>query len=293
MASFHEDSSKTMEEIRNDLICQICEGRPRPGKSQWYRCGNLHFICQNCKATKNKCACEKRISKVFCQIIEKLLNVNGLKFNCTNTKHGCQEAFLESALDDHESECIYRLLQCPYVAHADDSESIARACEESFAFKNAFDHYKKHDEDLIKCPNKFRRVEQTEKTLHFYFTMRANGIEIEYDGRIFVNECICLNGIVYYWVYFFGTPNEAKHYSVTMEFYGAKTTNIFKGQVVPIEEFFHDFVKAGKCFSIPGQAFLAQFVNEDLQFEYSLEIKNLKREFKDENCESGVSDIDE
>ena len=31
MASLHEDSSKTIEEIRKDLICQICEVRPRPG----------------------------------------------------------------------------------------------------------------------------------------------------------------------------------------------------------------------------------------------------------------------
>ena len=242
MASFHEDSSKTMEEIRNDLICQICEGRPRPGKSQWYRCGNLHFICQNCKATKHKCACEKRISKVCCQIIEKLLNVKGLKFNCTNTKHGCQQAFLESALDDHESECIYRLLQCPVVAH-DDNESIARACEESFAFKNAFDHYKQHDEDLIKCPNKFRRVEQTEKTLHFFFTKRANGIEIEYDGKIFVNECICLNGIVYYWVYFFGTPNEAKHYSTER-----KQPTFLKVKWSPLKNFFMTLSKLASAF---------------------------------------------
>ena len=151
MASIHEDSSKTMEEIRNDLICQICESRPRPGKSQWYRCMKLHLVCQNCKAECEKCDCDEPISKAYCKIIEKLLNVKGLKFNCANTQHGCQQAFLESALEDHESECIYRLLQCPVVAKGDGE--IERYCEESFAFKDAFDHYEEHDEAFVKCPN--------------------------------------------------------------------------------------------------------------------------------------------
>ena len=106
-------------------------------------------------------------------------------------------------------------------------------------------------------------------------------------------ECICFEGTVYFWVYCFGSPNEAKHYSVTLEFFGAKTSTVFKGQVVPVGEFFDDFVNAGKSFSINQESFMAQFVNENRQFEYSLEIKNLKKEIKDENYESGISDNDE
>ena len=153
----------------------------------------------------------------------------------------------------------------------------------TFALKDALDHYKKHAKDLIKCPNKSRRIETIYKS--FYLTKGAHGIEVEYDGKSFLFECFCFNGIVYFWVYFFGSPNEAKRYSVTLEFYGAKTTQIFKGEVVPIEEFFHDFVRTGKCFSISKHAFFAQFVNKDRQFEYSIEIKNLKRKLNDENRE--------
>ena len=297
MASLHEDSSKTMEEIRKDLICQICEGRPRPGKSQWYRCLNLHLICQDCKAECRKCDCDEPISKVFCTIFDKLLNVKDLKFDCTNTKHGCQQAFLESALEDHESECIYKTLQCSVIRARNGK--VERHCKEEFLFKDALEHYKVHDPNLAKCSNKYRRVEtmrdgeKPEEIDGFYFTITKGAIEIEYDGETFMYESFCFNGNVYFWVYFFGSPNEAKHFSVTMEFYGAKTTQIFKGQVVPIEEFFDDFVDAGKCFAIPKQVFMAQFVNEDRQFEYSLEIKNLKKELKDENCESGISDNDE
>ena len=301
MASFQEDSSKTIEEIRNDLICQICEGRPRPGESHWYRCLNLHLICEDCEADWAKCGCDEPISKNYCKIIEKMLNIKDLKFNCVSTKNGCQEVLTESALEEHESECIYRSIECPKVdvdlGITGKTPKIIRRCYEEFAFKDAFNHYKEETTQLIKCPNPFRRIAtmtfKKNGKCAFYFKTEIIGIEIEYDAKPFVCECICFNGIVYFWVYFFGSPNDAKRYSVTMEFYGAKTTTNFKGQVVPIEDFFDDFVNTGKCFSIPKQAFIAQFVNEDLQFEYSLEIKNLKREFKDENCESGISDNDE
>ena len=39
--------------------------------------------------------------------------------------------------------------------------------------------------------------------------------------------------------------------------------------------------------------FVAQFLDEENAYEYSLEIRNLKEEAKDENYESGISDNDE
>ena len=59
-----------------------------------------------------------------------------------------------------------------------------------------------------------------------------------------------------------------------------------------IDEPFDTLFKAGKCFAIPHEAFIAQFVDEN-KYEYSLEIRNLKEEVKDENYESGISDNDE
>ena len=129
MASFLEDSSKTVTEVRNDLVCQICDGHARPGKKQWYRCLRLHQICQQCigKQTLIKnpfslggtygnktCNCGQPISLEYCRQTEKLLGVKGLKFNCINTKNGCEEAFVENALKDHEFECIYREVPCLY-----------------------------------------------------------------------------------------------------------------------------------------------------------------------------------
>ena len=99
--------------------------------------------------------------------------------------------------------------------------------------------------------------------------------------------------VVYYWVYILGSPNEAKHFSYTLKFFGPKTTNIFKGQVAAIDESFEILCDAGKCFASPLKIFMAQFLDEGRKFEYSLEIRNLKEEIKDENYESGISDNDE
>ena len=49
----------------------------------------------------------------------------------------------------------------------------------------------------------------------------------------------------------------------------------------------------GALCGISLHTFMKQFVDEDGKFEYSLEVKNLKKEAKDENYESGISDDDQ
>ena len=100
------------------------------------------------------------------------------------------------------------------------------------------------------------------------------------------------NDIIYKWVYILGSPIEAKHFSYTLKLIGRETKSFFEGKVATIDEPFDTLFKAGKCFAIPHEAFIAQFVDEN-KYEYSLEIRNLKEEVKDENYESGISDNDE
>ena len=84
-----------------------------------------------------------------------------------------------------------------------------------------------------------------------------------------------------------------RHFSYSLKFVSPKATNTFEGKVASIDEDFYSLYKAGKCFAIPHENFMAQFVDENRKFEYSLEIRNLKEEVKDENYESGISDDEE
>ena len=76
---------------------------------------------------------------------------------------------------------------------------------------------------------------------------------------------------------------QAKHFSYTLNFIGPKITLTFEGQVAAVDETFENLSSAGKGFGIPHDQFMAQFVDEDRKFKYSLEIRNLKEEAKDEN----------
>ena len=91
-----------------------------------------------------------------------------------------------------------------------------------------------------------------------------------------------------------GHLTKQKHFSYTLKFIGPKTTNTFEGQVISIDEPLETIIRDGGALcGISLHTFMKQFVDEDGKFEYSLEVKNLKKEAKDENYESGISDDDQ
>ena len=125
-----------------------------------------------------------------------------------------------------------------------------------------------------------------------YFTP----FKFEIEGRSFIFCGKIKDKIHHCWVYIIGSPDEAKHFSFVLKFLGknaSAASNIFEGKVSAIDESFDTLMGAGKCFTIAHRSFMAQFVDSDGRHEFSLDIKNLKEEVKDENYESGISDTDE
>ena len=270
MASF-EDLNKTVSEI----FCLLCIGNPRPGKRQWYQCLNLHHVCQECKE-KKMCFCGEPISKEYCKIIEQLLSVKGLKFKCINTKNGCQEDFVENdALKEHESECIYRQVPC-----------IAYWCDAEPAIHDLIKHYETKHNDYEEIP--VQDLSKMVTGLYFFWDVSMCTL----NNQTFV-FCHKYDDLVHKWVYILGSPNEAKQYAYTLKLIGKETKISFEGKVAAIDEPF-ETLKLEKCLTIPYDVFEAQFVNmENDEYKYSLEIRYLKEEAKDENNESGISDNDE
>ena len=292
MASSLEALKDTVTEIRNDLVCQICEIPARPGKRQWYHCLNHHQICSDCKEKNVSCAenCDEPISKRFCTQTEKLLSVKSLKFKCRNTKNGCRETFAESGLEDHETECIYRSVPCPKPGHP---------CKAKVTFQDVIQHYEKAHGEVFKQAELFKM-----NALEICHTDLLGKNSYNHPKKFVCNNQTflfadkTLNKQFYYWVQMVGSPIEAKHFSYTLKLFGLTTEISFKGKVAAIDESFETLLKAGKCLAIPHENFVAYFVDEDCdvedrKYEYSLEIRNLKEEAKDENYESGISDNDE
>ena len=297
MASFLGDSSKTVTEIRSDLVCQMCK---RPGKKRWYRCLKLHYVCEECKNKNKKCSCNQPISKKYDKTTEKMLSALSMKYNCGNTNNGCQEVLTETALEDHEYECIYRLVPC-IKNTLDPSEE----CNEKVTFRDVIQHFEDHDHDGG-VDQELVKVTLEEHDLKIKHRLSIDD-EIGLVGKDCYNDPIKFtlsnqtfllahkieDKVVYTWIYILGSPRDAKHFSFTLKFYGKNAELSFKGKVTAIDESFDTLSKAGKYFAIPHKTFVDLFLDEEHMYEYSLEIQNLKEEAKDDNYESGISDNDE
>ena len=230
MASNHS-LEVAVGELRGRIVCQICETPARPGKTKWYRCLNLHHICHDCKTGQGveyrvlpffpmvrrnlvvDCSCKQPISKNHCEWTEEFLKkIKGLKSSCKNAKNGCKEAFDENALEEHESDCVYRLVPCM---------ANALGCNEKVIFQNVIQHYEQKHATLIPMDNNTKRV-----------ASKMSHVKIDLNGKHFILACtsskkfkcgtkeLCL---LFQRVYLIGSPKEAKHFAFTLQFFGPET----------------------------------------------------------------------
>ena len=287
MASVSEqDFSQTFYE---KLKCYICESRLRAGKHHWYKCFAFHLVCQDCKEVKGnkKCSCTKPIASEYCEVIEALLNTAKMQFKCENLIRGCQESSDKENIILHQTECIYRLVKCPRPS----------GCGLKVPFHELLDHMKPDcflGKDLHGFYNECAYNYDRKKPDGAYFI-----IKIILENKIFFSTMKLKDGVIHHWIHFYGSPIEAKNYSYTLEYYNdAKTPTVtcsFSDQVVPIDETAGSIIENGNCFAISRKVLEKNlFRNRTLPiFKFSVKITNLKEEVKDENVESGVSDVDE
>ena len=64
-------------------------------------------------------------------------------------------------------------------------------------------------------------------------------------------------------------------------------------EVIPIDETADIILDNFNCFAMPFELMKKHFLDENRSYKYSVKIRNLKQEAKDENEESGISDTDE
>ena len=277
--------AKKAEELRikkwiENLVCEICKSHTRPRKKLWYQCMDRHQICQDCctKRPMNKCSCGKTILVEHCKKTEKWLNAKGVKFNCKNKKNGCQEVFDENALEDHESDCPFRIVPCLRSALV----HLWTKCEANVQFQNTITHYEEHkgfeyvglEDCRMNTKISYRwNVKPTLPGYHngYYWHPR----KVKFDNETFLLAVKTEDNIVYMWVYILASPKRAKKYSYTLKFFGSKSTTTFEGKVAAIDETFGDLCEAGKCFGMPFKLFESQ-LDKDRCFTYSMMIQNVK-----------------
>ena len=218
----------------------------------------------------------------------------GMKYNCSNLKNGCQEVLTETALEDHEPECIYREVPCLLKA-------FGWHCDEKVTFQDVIQHFQNHKKTRFyegKLKVKFFCNWNNELSFSGKNCF-TSPFKFDLNNQTFILARKTKDKVVYAWVYILGSLNEAKHFSYTLKLFGPKTINTFEGQVAAIDESFETLSEAGKCFTLPHKTFVAQFLHGDRKYEYSLEIRKLEDPFvrlarlQSDNLESGISDNDE
>ena len=109
----HDGVDETLEQLIEDLTCQLCGRSPRPEDQRWYRCSELHHICELCVEIRKmesieSCSCQAMISKKIDKVTEALMKLKTWKFKCRH----CFESFAREDFNVHESGCDQRLVPC-------------------------------------------------------------------------------------------------------------------------------------------------------------------------------------
>ena len=134
---------ETLQVLKDQWKCGICENGPRAGRVSWYKCNAEHSICQDCyDCYKYKETCQTEITKTIrkrgkdklkkkicnaivlkkpCKLTEALLRMKSMRFMCVNESRGCKEILDKEAMIYHEAECIYRLIPRYHGLHSLDT----------------------------------------------------------------------------------------------------------------------------------------------------------------------------
>ena len=295
MMATGQDFSQILHE---QLLCHICESGLKAGKHHWYRCTQGHMVCQDCKETlKKNCSCKKPLLSEPCTLIKALLSANKMQFKCENHAEGCQKLLDKENMTFHHAECLFRIVQCPRIP-----------CHSFVPFYLLLDHMKSQEKIFLLKKDQCYNVDvyQTSfgkkvKAIHWINMTTAYGssipLKFEIEDNAFFTVAKQTNGAFYHWVHFFGSRQEAKNFSCTLEYLHKATAKVVMTQtseVFSVDDTADSIIEDGKCVGMSSKAFCANMVKYGCnRFEFNLEIRNLKEEVKDENIESGVSDIDE
>ena len=262
----------TVKEIAKDLVCHVCRGYPKPGQPRWYKCADLHYICQVCVESKkvNKCSCKKKISKNADKMAETVLKMKTMKFRCQY----CKESFTSEAITFHETECTRRLVSCPYAGGT---------CGKMVEFQNVLTHcgsvHYVFNEATSGSPYKV--------TCNYKLSsLPKNRVrvpnKIEVFGKVFLSFGMVKNGILYDWIQLLGSPLEAKDFVFSLEYKGARSTLAYFGEVASIDETFNSIKSRGKCSSISSELFETQYMVDNAankaEYSYTVTIKKLDEE---------------
>ena len=208
-------------------------------------------------------------------------------YHCDNYESGCRELLQKDDYEDHVENCIFRKVNC-----------AALDCYEEILSKDVAEHIKmehrrgKEPTDLKKRSN-FSCTRPNGRPKAKYSKPTA---VVASDGTVFYVVSFKPSKILYFWLYVNASPKVAKHYEYSLTFSKDHDMITFKGQPHSMDKHFTAIVENEEAFCV-GEKTLERYTLLDpvttmSVYSFKVEIRCLKTEAKDEDVESGVSDVE-
>ena len=217
---------------------------------------------------------------VKCVLTQTILDQWKLRV-CINHKNGCNQIDSIENLLEHQIECYYRDIQCPHAT-----------CPKTFGLTTLIDHMKN---DHFNVQGSVGMDFGTKTKMSQVFAPFAKEIPpkiITMQNMTFFEVWYKKENSMYFWIYFLGDPYEADRFQYHIHLKKAHGREItYFGKVKSINEEYESLLKDEDTF-VSSMEVIERYRSPNLMLEYTLKIRNLKEEVKDENCESGIDDSD-
>lgn len=300
MSERNDLKRKMVEEYIPLLQCYDCKDVPGPSKEKRnrYNCVNeSHVLCEKCK---DRCPCGSEVGKKPLPIVAK--NLEQLPWMCCYFENGCrQSTFQEEELESHKRNCEYRKVYCP-IESCSGEIVFCKLLPDHFASK----HESNVNSDKVqRVSDKKFKVQMSIKDAMFPFLLETPNenflLNITFekeDVRSKVTDTITLiwpfKRVVrmYLWVSYIGSPDEAKNFTYTIEIGNGQSRVLYQLPVLSMDhgQFKHLIEKNIPMMNLE-RAVVDELIKPSSFCNIDVTIHSLKEEAKDENVESGVSDV--
>ena len=187
---------------------------------------------------------------------------------------------MKEDLKEHEQDCNYQEFHC-----ADLS------CREKTGMVSYFEHFQaKH---LANIPAEDQKT-GPKNTLTMNCSKFGEGSSslhfIVWSNLSFFNVCRVMDGTIYFWMYILETKSEAKNFDVKYVFEGKGQRVKLNSAVFSLAVNKEEIMSQNMLFTVPLT--MAKAIGDSGTWNYTVHLRNLKQEAKDEDVESGISDAE-
>jgi hypothetical protein len=272
-----EVKKKLHNDLYTYLVCQKCQIVPKTGTI--YACATAeHAICAACFVWTKICTiCKTAVMPTPSKILQQLRT--SLPISCKNRKNGCKTVLTMDSLVYHEVECEWRTIVCPDLN-----------CKILQNFNMLDQHWKQHHKQ---CTYKKLSFFEHSILLKEEFLSRSSKFcyQINFSmkkAKFFIQTAL-KNKRLYLWVYYYGSPEEAKNYTCCLKVFGdCDAEFIYNGIVRSLDEPKETIFEDGCALDISLTQ--ARLLVSNEQLKCSVQVSCPKEEAKKEDVESDVSD---